>query len=642
MTIKPSSYPTTRPTLNLDFAKTKRLDPRITFSRSSSGTYVDANGVIQSAATNVARFDHNPTTGESLGLLVEEARTNLFTNSEQLQTWASLMNDILVPNQILGPSGLINAVKHTPSTTSWGHIIYQNIAFSAVPYTLSVYAKPAGYNFLHISGSAWGGWASYINFDLSNGTVTAGTGYSSYSVTALPNGWYRCSVTFTPAAGTNWIGFGAANLGTNLPGGFAGNGTSGIYVWGAQLEAGAFPTSYIPTPATFTSRASTATYYDANGVIQTAASNVARSAAFFPDSSGVMRSAGLLLEAAGTNAVTYSEQFDNAAWTKVNTTVTANSVVAPDGNMTADTITGNGSSGTHWLYNNDTSAGPKTVSVYAKAGTNNFIQLMFAVDASVFANFNLSNGTVGSTGTASTASIQALPNGWYRCSLYTNSTTATISHITLITSGTSARAESNSLSTTVYLWGAQSETSATFPTSYIPTVATTVTRAADVSSSATVTRSADVASITGTNFSSWYNQSEGTVVTDAIGGKKSGRVFEINDNTDNNRHLAAWSDSGINFASTVAGNTFFNSVAPTSANRRTSALAYKSALYGGVVNSGAAVTSSNTTVPVVNRMYIAGPIGDGTNLNYYFNGTVSRLTYWPTRLSDATLQAITR
>ncbi|NBS92633.1 MAG: hypothetical protein EBT27_02670, partial [Betaproteobacteria bacterium] len=64
------------------------------------------------------------------------------------------------------------------------------------------------------------------------------------------------------------------------------------------MEAGSFPTSYIPTPATFTSRASTATFYDANGIIQTAATNVARSNAFFPDSNGVMVPAGLLLESA--------------------------------------------------------------------------------------------------------------------------------------------------------------------------------------------------------------------------------------------------------------------------------------------------------------------------------------------------------
>ena len=73
MTIK-HLYPTQRPSLDLDFANSKRLDPRITFTRGSTATYVDAEGVIQSAANNEARFNHNPVTGESLGLLVEESR----------------------------------------------------------------------------------------------------------------------------------------------------------------------------------------------------------------------------------------------------------------------------------------------------------------------------------------------------------------------------------------------------------------------------------------------------------------------------------------------------------------------------------------------------------------------------------------
>ena len=78
--------------LDFQFATTKTLTDKvsgndlITFSRASAGTYVDSNGVIQSAADNQARFDHDPVTGESLGLLIEEARTNLLLNSATLST----------------------------------------------------------------------------------------------------------------------------------------------------------------------------------------------------------------------------------------------------------------------------------------------------------------------------------------------------------------------------------------------------------------------------------------------------------------------------------------------------------------------------------------------------------------------------
>ena len=81
-----TNYPLIQPTLNLDFANRKSLDPRITFTRNSVGTYFDSKGVLQTAQANVARFDHDPVTGESLGLLIEESRTNTLLNSATLST----------------------------------------------------------------------------------------------------------------------------------------------------------------------------------------------------------------------------------------------------------------------------------------------------------------------------------------------------------------------------------------------------------------------------------------------------------------------------------------------------------------------------------------------------------------------------
>ena len=71
-------YPTIRPALDLNFAATKTLDRRITFTRDSVGTYYDELGNVKYASNNTPRFDHDPDTGESLGLLIEESRTNLF------------------------------------------------------------------------------------------------------------------------------------------------------------------------------------------------------------------------------------------------------------------------------------------------------------------------------------------------------------------------------------------------------------------------------------------------------------------------------------------------------------------------------------------------------------------------------------
>ena len=72
-----ADYPTIKPSLNLNFARSRALDPRITFTRASVGTYVGRDGLIKTASENEPRFDHDPETLESLGLLLEEPRTNI-------------------------------------------------------------------------------------------------------------------------------------------------------------------------------------------------------------------------------------------------------------------------------------------------------------------------------------------------------------------------------------------------------------------------------------------------------------------------------------------------------------------------------------------------------------------------------------
>ena len=167
-----------------------------------------------------------------------------------------------------------------------------------------------------------------------------------------------------------------------------------------------------------------------------------------------------VLRGTGQNLLGYSQDFTNASWSKTAVTATSTSATTdPLGGLTANLLTADGTTGQKLLAQFNGSNVPKTWSIYAKAGTNNFIQLFFSGDANPYANFNVSTGIVGNTGTTVTASITSVGNGWYRCSIATTSSTATTPYLGIVTSNTASRFESNSLATTVYVWGAQLELS---------------------------------------------------------------------------------------------------------------------------------------------------------------------------------------
>lgn len=648
MTIK-NLYPTSRPSLDLNFANTKRLDPRITFSRASSGTYFDGDGLLKSAATNTARFDHNPATGESLGLLVEEARTNSQTYSNNFATNWTTTQAVCVPNSGLAPDGTFTATLLYPSSSGSASNVGKEIgSVSSTAATNTIYAKASGKSWLRLYGPQ-GNTAAWFNLTTGTvGTVQAGI---TASIASVGNGWYRCTATQTVTFYTLY----AAVTDADNSGTITASGTNGILVWGAQLEAGAFPTSYIPTPATFTGRTSTATYYDSAGVIQTALSGVARSNAFFPDSSGVMRSAGLLLEGAGTNLATYSEQLDNAAWTKTFATVTANAVAAPDNLTTADKLVeGTGAYAIVSPTATISSSATYTTSIFVKSAerTACYIRAAFGGGNNwVTAKYDLVNGLTevfsgsSSSFTGPASSIQKFPNGWWRisCTYTGNGGSPTFglmdSYGGVIEASSGARLYTGNGASGIHFWGAQLEASP-YPTSYIPTVASTVTRSADTSTSATVTRSADVASITGTNFSSWYNADQST-------------CFIETQQVDDTGGSGAWY-----FGPNSSPRWWSYSYGYTQAFDGVSGSGVVNTSYAGsraLMKYAVSINSTNQThVGVINGLSpvtgtwdsIAGTITQ-LDLGYrrdnleYLNGRISRFTYYPVSFAGSTLQALT-
>ena len=245
MTIK-ALYPTTRPTLDLNFAATKRLDPRITYTRASTGTFVGSNGLVQSAAVNQARFEHNPTTGESLGLLVEEARTNNVFYSQSIQSWA-LDGMTVQGNATASPDGTITAAKLIANNGGNYTEARTNSFTLSGASTFSCFLKSAGFTSASLRFSQDND--KRAQFNLESGTVTSiGSGVTAYEMKLVGNGWYRCSITASDHNGYSGIFVAAWD-------GIFGNGVDGVFAWGAQLEAGTFPTSYIPTVASAVTRA---------------------------------------------------------------------------------------------------------------------------------------------------------------------------------------------------------------------------------------------------------------------------------------------------------------------------------------------------------------------------------------------------
>jgi hypothetical protein len=165
-----------------------------------------------------------------------------------------------------------------------------------------------------------------------------------------------------------------------------------------------------------------------------------------------------LVELVPYNLLTYSEQFNNVVWTAGSSSITPNAATSPIGTLTADRLTADGANFPHYASQNSTlSANSYTYSVYVKADTNNFFQIRgFSAFGAPYANFNLSSGVVGTTGAGVTSSISSAGNGWYRCTMTFTSLAATSGiGLYIVTNASAAPGETNSLSTSVFLWGAQ-------------------------------------------------------------------------------------------------------------------------------------------------------------------------------------------
>ena len=211
------------PSLDLNFAVTKTVGPLVTFTRASSATYIDSAGTLQTAAVDVPRFDHNPTTGESLGLLVEEQRTNLRLNSATYQPTSGGAPAAYTVDQV-APDGTATGSRQTAATPRTFED-YTGIANAL--YTFSFYCRVT-------SGTAAFSIqlknAASDTVIISDTSPVATTTWKRFSISGTTNG-------ATPGARVELVGV-----------------VPGFVFWGAQLEAGGFASSYMPAAAAAVTR----------------------------------------------------------------------------------------------------------------------------------------------------------------------------------------------------------------------------------------------------------------------------------------------------------------------------------------------------------------------------------------------------
>lgn len=586
---------------------------------------------------------------------------NLLSSPEDFDSgnWAKNASVNVLANAGLAPDGSMTADKIIGTLGSASRKgVYGYATLSAgVTYTFSVYIKAAGYT----SATMW-----FDNFYTSPGAyigasalLNLNTGVSSNTTHAnminVGNGWYRCYVSNVQTQGgvhAVYITLGEAN-GTGTP---VGNGVDGILVWGAQLERSGEPFSNptlemnfspdvtLPGTVTFT-RSSTGTYISGSGLVTSAAVNAPR---FDYDvANGQWR--GLLIEPAATNRYTVSGDGVPAVFVSGNFAADFNlattNTPASASNVTNGVRLFNVNTATaaqHYLVSDTvawTTTTWNTYSVYLKANSGTIFPIITLEDGSsngVWARIDLttpanSTSGVSGAGVLGTSGVEVLANNWRRCWVSGRGFAGARFGITSsnVNGGSGwYPSYAGTVGDSFYVWGIQleSDLSVSKPTSFIYSG----------------TRAVDNAVMTGTNFTNWFNQSEGTMLVEFYKTKETNysyynHPYNISDGTGNNQYYlygvqtASYISYGIVTGGVGQLDVYQAVTAVTGINRYVMSYKTNQAVYA--VNGTLRYTDSTVALPTVTRMQLGGDSGNSANLN----DCISRIIYWPYAVEPARL-----
>jgi hypothetical protein len=605
------NYPTIEPSLNLSFALTKKLDPRVTFSRPTTGVAYD-------------------------GKTVAKAEENLLLRSQEFDNASWVKTGVTVTaNTTTAPDGTTTAETLDDGTGTAQKVLQQIPSFLAnTTYALSCFFKDVDRQYSSFAAAGAAGAAVAIEFDLVAGTVsrTAANGWviDSSGITNVGDGWYRGFIVFTTNTSVStprvYIQSSDGSATFNVTADFGRVSYTGtnkqFHLWGAQLEQRSAVTAYTPT--------TTQPITNYIPVLQTASANVAR----FDHNPVTGESLGLLVEEQRTNLLTYSDDFSNAAWTKTRSSVSSNVLIAPDGTLTADKLVEDTSAtNSHTLRSTiSLSAVAHTFTVYAKAAERSFIRLVNASVTNGGAYFNLSTGALGTVGANATASITSVGNGWYRCAITVTAIAGSNSIDIRAANADNGDFYTGDGYSGIYIWGAQLEAGAK-ETTYIKTVGSQVTRAIDT--------------VTDSTIDDWYNPAEFTMYgeysTSASFGALATVRVNVGGNPDRENILQVFYDgsSKARMSSATVGNA--DLITMTGGVATGMKVAVSQSITNGLLgstNGNAVVADTSVTYPwqTATALVIGGSTGPGTAR---VNGHIKKLAFYPKALSATELVALT-